>query len=223
MAADDASRLVTRPGRAARHDFAAIAQWIRPGAHVLDLGCGDGTLLRALRETRAAHGYGIEIDDARIIASVRNGVNVIQSDLESGLSGFESSSFDYVILSQTLQAVRHTERIVKEMLRVGREGIVTFPNFGFWRHRLQIFGGRLFKDRVFHRVQRVDRRARVELPPDIEGFRTRRINFTFRYVPVEHVVPFQRLGKQAQEDVRGYVTELARSSGFFRRALTARA
>ncbi len=133
-----------RPGRAARHDFAAIAQWIRPGAHVLDLGCGDGTLLRALRETRAANGYGIEIDDARIAASVRNGVNVIQSNLESGLSGFESNSFDYVILSQTLQAVRHTEDLLREMLRVGREGIVSFPNFGYWRLRTQIFlGGRM--------------------------------------------------------------------------------
>jgi methionine biosynthesis protein MetW len=130
----------TLPGRP---DFDAIAGWIRPGAQVLDLGCADGSLLRYLRETRTASGYGIEIDDARIIASVRNGVNVIQSDLESGLSGFESGSFDYVILSQTLQAVRHTQRIVKEMLRVGREGIVTFPNFGFWRHRLQIMGGRM--------------------------------------------------------------------------------
>ena len=126
-----------------RPDFDTIAGWIRPGAHVLDLGCADGSLLRFLREARNASGYGIEIDDARIIASVRNGVNVIQSDLESGLSGFESGSFDYVILSQTLQAVRHTERIIKEMLRVGREGIVTFPNFGFWRHRLQIVGGRM--------------------------------------------------------------------------------
>ena len=119
------------PRLSGRPDFDAIAGWIRPGAHVLDLGCGDGSLLRFLREARGASGYGVEIDDARIIASVRNGVNVIQSDLESGLSGFDSGSFDYVILSQTLQAVRHTERIVKEMLRVGREGIVTFPNFGY--------------------------------------------------------------------------------------------
>jgi methionine biosynthesis protein MetW len=126
-----------------RPDFDAIAGWIRPGAHVLDLGCADGSLLRFLRETRNASGYGIEIDDARIIASVRNGVNVIQSDLESGLSGFDSGSFDYVILSQTLQAVRRTQRIVQDMLRVGREGIVTFPNFGFWRHRLQSLGGRM--------------------------------------------------------------------------------
>lgn len=133
----------SHPTLSGRHDFDAIAGWIRPGAHVLDLGCGDGSLLRFLHEARNATGYGIEIDDARIIASVRNGVNVIQSDLESGLSGFESGSFDYVILSQTLQAVRHTERILREMLRVGREGIVSFPNFGFWRHRVQIAGGRM--------------------------------------------------------------------------------
>ena len=98
-------------------------------------------LLRFLKDKRGASGYGIEIDDAKLLASVRNGVNVLQSDLESGLSGFESGSFDYVILSQTLQAVRHTEQIIREMLRVGREGIVTFPNFGYWGHRLQVFLG----------------------------------------------------------------------------------
>lgn len=129
--------------RSARADFDAIAQWIQPGARVLDLGCGDGSLLRFLRETRGASGYGIEIDDAKLLASVKNGVNVLQGDLESGLSGFESNSFDYVILSQTLQAVRHTEQIIGEMLRVGREGIVTFPNFGYWRHRLQVLNGHM--------------------------------------------------------------------------------
>jgi alkylated DNA repair protein (DNA oxidative demethylase) len=86
---------------------------------------------------------------------------------------------------------------------------------------LQIFGGSFFKDRVFHRVQRVDKRARVTLPPQIEGFRTRRINFTFRYVPAEHVIPFERLGRRAQDDVRGYVEELAKTSVFFRKALAA--
>jgi methionine biosynthesis protein MetW len=126
-----------------RPDFDAIADWVAPGARVLDLGCGDGSLLRFLRETRGVTGYGIEIDDANVIASVRHGVNVIQIDLESGLSGFESDSFDYVVLSQTLQAVRHTERIIKEMLRVGREGIVAFPNFGYWRHRLQVLAGHM--------------------------------------------------------------------------------
>jgi len=126
-----------------RPDFEAIAGWIRPGASVLDLGCGDGLLLKHLRETRLVRGYGVEIDDDNIVACVRNGVNVIQSDLERGLAGFDAESFDYVILSQTLQATRHTEQIVGEMLRVGREGIVTFPNFGYWRLRLQVLGGRM--------------------------------------------------------------------------------
>jgi methionine biosynthesis protein MetW len=126
------------PTIASRADFAAIAEWVRPRSKVLDLGCGDGTLLRYLYETREAWGYGVEISDEGILACIGNGVSVIQSDLESGLSNFESASFDYVILSQTLQAMRHTEPIVKEMLRVGREGIVSFPNFGFWRNRLQI-------------------------------------------------------------------------------------
>ncbi len=126
-----------------RPDFAAIAAWVRPGARVLDLGCGDGTLLKYLRRERNASGYGVEIDDGSVLACVGNGVSVIQGDLESGLSDFEDRAFDYVILSQTLQAMRHSERIVREILRVGREGIVTFPNFGYWRNRLQILGGRM--------------------------------------------------------------------------------
>jgi methionine biosynthesis protein MetW len=130
-------------GLPSRPEFDAIAAWIEPGAQVLDLGCGDGSLLRYLKEARRAMGYGIEIDDANVLASVRNRVNVLQSDLESGLAGFESGSFDYVILSQTLQAVRHTEQIIGEMLRVGRQAIVTFPNFGYWGHRLQVLTGRM--------------------------------------------------------------------------------
>lgn len=127
--------------QATRADYATIAAWITPGARVLDLGCGNGALLRYLREQRGASGYGIEIDDEKLIACVGNGVNVIQRDLESGLTEFESGSFDFVILSLTLQAVRRTEHIVKEMLRVGKEGIVTFPNFGYWRSRLQVMRG----------------------------------------------------------------------------------
>ena len=126
-----------------RADFAAIANWVKSGARVLDLGCGDGTLLNFLAERRDTIGYGVEIDDEGILACVRNSVNVIQGDLERGLSGFADGSFDYVILSQTLQAVRSSDRIVREMLRVGRQGIVTFPNFGYWRNRLQVMGGNM--------------------------------------------------------------------------------
>jgi len=126
-----------------RADFAAIAGWIRMGSTVLDLGCGDGSLLRYLKDTRRTAGYGVEIDDDGVLACVKNGVSVVQSDLERGLSGFEDSSFDYVVLSQTLQAMRNSETIIREMLRVGREGIVTFPNFGYWKNRLEVLRGRM--------------------------------------------------------------------------------
>jgi homoserine O-acetyltransferase/O-succinyltransferase len=126
-----------------RADYAVIAGWIGHGARVLDLGCGDGTLLAHLRRTRAATGYGLEIADAGVLASLRNGVDIIQTDLERGLAGFDDGSFDVVILSQTLQAMRHIKQIMAEMLRVGREAIVTFPNFGHWSHRLQILRGRM--------------------------------------------------------------------------------
>ena len=126
-----------------RADFAAIAQWVKPDARVLDLGCGDGALFNYLARERSISGYGVEIDDANVLACVKNGVNVVQRNLERGLSEFDDQSFDYVILSQTLQAMRNGERIIREMLRVGREGIVTFPNFGYWRNRMQVLRGRM--------------------------------------------------------------------------------
>lgn len=126
-----------------RQDFAIIAGWIGFGSKVLDLGCGDGTLLQFLRRSLEAKGYGVEKDDANWLACIQNGTNVIQMDLEAGLSGFENQSFDTVILSQTLQAMHNTEGIVQEMLRVGREVIVTFPNFGYWRNRIQITTGNM--------------------------------------------------------------------------------
>jgi methionine biosynthesis protein MetW len=121
-----------------RPDFALITNWVRSKTKVLDLGCGDGTLLTHLHETLDTTGYGIEKDDANWLEALKNGVDVIQMNLEEGLSGFEDQSFDTVILSQTLQAMHNTETIVSEMLRVGREVIVTFPNFGYWRNRMQI-------------------------------------------------------------------------------------
>jgi len=126
-----------------RQDFAIISNWVRFGSKVLDLGCGDGELLQFLRLSLEVKGYGVEKDDANWLACMENGSNVIQMDLEDGLSGFEDQSFDTVILSQTLQAMHNTEEIVQEMLRVGREVIVTFPNFGYWRNRLQISNGRM--------------------------------------------------------------------------------
>jgi len=136
-------RVEERAAVAERADYALIASWMKHETRVLDLGCGDGSLLAYLARERDVSGYGIEIADAGVLASIRNHVNVLQSDLESGLAGFEDGSFDCVILSQTLQAMRHVEEIVAEMLRVGREAIVTFPNFGHWSHRLQILRGRM--------------------------------------------------------------------------------
>ena len=126
-----------------RFDFELIGSWITERARVLDLGCGDGVLLAGLAATHGVRGYGVEIDDANVLASVKNGVNVIQDDLESGLKAFHTNSFDFVILSQTLQAMHDIEGVLREMLRVGREGIVTFPNFGYWRHRLDILRGHM--------------------------------------------------------------------------------
>src|SRR6185503_12514442 len=107
-----------------RYDFELISSWIPERSRVLDLGCGDGVLLAGLAATRGVRGYGIEIAADNVLASVANGVNVIQSDLEEGLAAFGDDTFDFVILSQTLQAMRNAENVLTEMLRVGREGIV---------------------------------------------------------------------------------------------------
>lgn len=126
-----------------RSDFKAIAGWVQPGESVLDLGCGDGALLRLLSAERGARCWGVELDPANVLAAVANGVNVIQGNLEGGLAGFEDRAFDHVVLSRTLQTVRHTQGILAEMLRVGREAVVSFPNFAYWRNRMAIMAGRM--------------------------------------------------------------------------------
>jgi methionine biosynthesis protein MetW len=126
-----------------RADLDLIESWVPMGAKVLDLGCGDGSFLARLMKTRKATGYGVDIDDTNVQRSVNNGINVIQQDLEAGLAMFEDHAFDVVILSQTLQAMHNTERILNEIARVGKEGVVSFPNFGHWYHLWSIALGRM--------------------------------------------------------------------------------
>ena len=128
-----------------RPDLEIITEWIQPGTRVLDLGCGDGTLLEHLRDTRDVTGYGLEIDDDNVIRCIERGVQVIKTDLDAGLADFfDKESFDYVVMSHTLQAVHYPASLLDDMLRVGREGIVTFPNIGHWQSRLHLaLGGRM--------------------------------------------------------------------------------
>lgn len=127
-----------------RGDLQLIYQRITPKSRVLDLGCGTGSLLAALTHHKNCLGYGVEIDSETVIQAMKRGINVIQADLEKGLKTFADNSFDVIILSQTIQAMKNTETILQEMMRVAKEAIVTFPNFGYWRNRLQIaFGGHM--------------------------------------------------------------------------------
>ena len=121
----------------------AIAALVPEGSRVLDLGCGDGAMLAHLQATRACSGYGVEIDDANVLACVKRGVNVIQLNLEQGLALFDDASFDVVLQIDTLQHLRNAEVMLRETVRVGRVGIVAFPNFAHWPNRLSVLMGRM--------------------------------------------------------------------------------
>ena len=120
-----------------------IAALVPAGARVLDLGCGNGALLAHLQQARGCSGYGVEIADDNVLACARRGVNVVQLNLEDGLALFEDRSFDVVLQLQTLQHLRNTEKMLRETARVGRIGIVSFPNFAHWPNRLSVLRGRM--------------------------------------------------------------------------------
>jgi methionine biosynthesis protein MetW len=126
-----------------RKDMEIIASLVPQGSRVLDLGCGGGELLQTLQQHKGCSGYGIEIDDANVLACAQRGVNVIQLNLEEGLALFDDRSFDVVLQVDTLQHLRNTERMLRETARVGRIGVVAFPNFAYWPNRLQILAGRM--------------------------------------------------------------------------------
>ena len=126
-----------------RPDFTIIAGMVRPGSWVLDLGCGDGSLLTFLKRARGVKGYGVEIDDANVRAALEAGINVLQSNLERGLRSFGDATFDMVILSQTLQAMHNIEGLMHEITRVGKEAIVSFPNLRYAPNFKQLEAGRM--------------------------------------------------------------------------------
>ncbi|HYD61362.1 MAG TPA: methionine biosynthesis protein MetW [Noviherbaspirillum sp.] len=126
-----------------RPDLAFIAHWVAQGTHVLDLGCGDGVMLEYLQSEKRCIGYGVEIDDNKIPVCINRGVSVIQQDLEAGLAMFTDNAFDTVLCLSALQMMKNVEGILADIARVGREAIVSFPNFAYWPHRVALLRGRM--------------------------------------------------------------------------------
>jgi methionine biosynthesis protein MetW len=127
----------------ARPDLAFIAHWIKPGAHVLDVGCGDGVMMDYLQTGKSCTGYGLELADEQVLASTQRGVRVVQQDFERGLGIFGDNSFDTVLCLSSLQMMKHVEDLLRDIVRVGREAIVSFPNFAHWPHRIALLRGRM--------------------------------------------------------------------------------
>lgn len=126
-----------------RFDLSVIASWIDPGSTVLDLGCGRGSLLRHLRGERGVRGTGIERDEAKVLEGIEHGLSVVHGDMNEEVRDYPDHSFDYVILSQALMQVMRPEKLIAEMLRVGKRAVVSFPNFSHYKNRLQmLFTGR---------------------------------------------------------------------------------
>ena len=126
-----------------RSDLAFIAHWVPKNAHVLDLGCGDGTMLSYLQQDKGCTGYGVELADEQVLQSTQRGVNVIQHDMETGLALFGDNAFDTVLCLSSLQMTQHVEMVLREIVRVGTEAIVSFPNFAYWPHRVALLRGRM--------------------------------------------------------------------------------
>ncbi len=129
---------------ALRPDLQVIADNIAPGSRVLDIGCGDGALMAALRDEKDCDARGLEIDAGNVAAAVAKGLSVVQGDADTDLGAYPDDSFDYAVLSQTLQTTHQPNRVVRELLRIGQQGFVSFPNFAHWRVRMSLlFGGRM--------------------------------------------------------------------------------
>lgn len=135
--------MITQRFAGLRADLAFIARWVTPSSRVLDLGCGDGAMLEYLQVDKQCSGYGVEIDDARIPRCLQRGVSVIQQDMEGGLAMFADDAFDTVLCLSALQMTKNVEGVLRDIARVGREAIVSFPNFAHWPHRLALLTGRM--------------------------------------------------------------------------------